>query len=127
MMCRVKSFEFMKHIHETLAFLVKSGILWTSVYNGYDYGSQNAPLRRNIVFAVARIQINSIDWKLLFPCDFTGLLTCGTFLCNLYAIGLFISFFFNIQFKCTHKATKTLLGELSPPPPPSPSPAGYAD
>ena len=62
----------MKHIHETLAFLVKSGILRTSVYN--VSGSQNefvervtrpfilrmrslgqiGPLRRITVFAEAR-------------------------------------------------------------------------
>ena len=63
----------MKHIHDTWAFVVKSGILQTSVYN--VYGSQNefaervtwvfmlrmhslghnGPLRRITVFAVARI------------------------------------------------------------------------
>ena len=74
-MCRVKrSLKIMKHIHETWAFLVKSGILQTSVYN--VYGSQNAfvesvtrafilrmrsleencHLRWNRVFAVARIE-----------------------------------------------------------------------
>ena len=34
----------MKHIHETWAFLVKSGILGTSVYN--VYGSQNEFVKR---------------------------------------------------------------------------------
>ena len=34
----------MKHIHETWAFLVKSGILWTYVY--YVYGSQNEFVER---------------------------------------------------------------------------------
>ena len=34
----------MKHVHETWAFLVKSGILWTSVYN--VYGSQNEFVKR---------------------------------------------------------------------------------
>ena len=63
----------MKHIHLPWAFLVKSGILRTSVY--YVYGSQNefvdsvtrvfilrmrslgqnGPLQRDVVFAVARI------------------------------------------------------------------------
>ena len=34
----------MKHIHETLAFLVKSGILLSSVYNVYE--SQNEFVER---------------------------------------------------------------------------------
>ena len=63
----------MKHIHENWAFLVNSGILWTSVYNVYGSQNefveritrafilrmrslgQNGPLRRITVFAVARI------------------------------------------------------------------------
>ena len=63
----------MKHIHETSASLVKSGILRTSVYNVYGRKNefvesvtrililrmrslgQNGPLRRSTVFAVARI------------------------------------------------------------------------
>ena len=63
----------MKHIHETWAFLVKSGILRTSVYDVYGSQNefvervtrvfilrmrslgQNGPLRRITVFAVARI------------------------------------------------------------------------
>ena len=63
----------MKHIHETWAFLEKSGILGTSVYNVYGSQNefvecvtrvfilrmrsigQNGPLRRNNVFVVARI------------------------------------------------------------------------
>ena len=67
------SFRIMKHIHETWPFLVKSGILRTSVYNVYGSQNefvkritrvfilrmrsleQNGPLRRNIVFAVASI------------------------------------------------------------------------
>ena len=72
-MCLVKVIRIVKHIHETLAFLVKSRILRTSVYN--VYGSQNefvervtrifilrmrslglnGPLLRDTVFAVARI------------------------------------------------------------------------
>ena len=66
----------MKHIHETWAFLVKSGILRTSVYNVYGSPNefvervtrvfilhirslgQSCPLRRNTVFAVARIERN---------------------------------------------------------------------
>ena len=65
----------MKHIHETSAFLIKSGILRTSVYNVYGSQNefvvsvtrvfilhmrnlgQNGPLRRNNVFAVARIKV----------------------------------------------------------------------
>ena len=38
------SFEIMKHIHETWALWVKSGILRTSVYN--VYGSQNEFVER---------------------------------------------------------------------------------
>ena len=65
----------MKHIHETWAFVVKSGILQTFVYN--VYGSQNefvervtrvfilrmrspgrnGPLQRKTVFAVASIHL----------------------------------------------------------------------
>ena len=62
----------MKHIHETWAFLEKLGILGTSVNNVYGKPEwvcrtchkiilrmssigQNGPLRRNNVFAVARI------------------------------------------------------------------------
>ena len=82
----------MKHIHETWAFLVKSGILRTSVYN--VYGSQNefveritrgfilrmcslglninGPLRRKTVFAVARIMI---PWCLLWRSMLTLILT----------------------------------------------------
>ena len=42
----------MKYIHETWAFLVKSGILGTSVYN--IYGSQNEFVERvTIVFILA--------------------------------------------------------------------------
>ena len=62
----------MKHIHETWAFLVNSGILQMSVYNVYGSQNefvervtrvfilrmrnlgQNGPLRRITVFAVAR-------------------------------------------------------------------------
>ena len=39
-----RSFEIMKHIHETWAFLVKSRILRTFVYN--VYGSQNEFVKR---------------------------------------------------------------------------------
>ena len=66
----------MKHIHETWAFFIKSGILRTSVYN--VYGSQNEfvervtrvfilgmrslgqnhPLQQNTASAVARIVKN---------------------------------------------------------------------
>ena len=70
-----RSFKIMKHIHETWAFLVKSGILRTSVYNVYGSQNefvehitrvfilrmrsrgQNGPLRLSIVFAVASIHL----------------------------------------------------------------------
>ena len=63
----------MKHIRDIWAFVVKSGILRTSVYNVYESQNefvervtrvfilrmrslgQNGPLRRITVFAVARI------------------------------------------------------------------------
>ena len=85
-----RSITIMKHIHETWAFLVKSGILRTSVY--YVYGSQNefvervtrivilrmrnlgqnGPLRRNSVSAVARIEpicgTMSIIMNFIFHC-----------------------------------------------------------
>ena len=66
--------KIMKHIHLPWAFFVKSGILRTSVYNVYGSQNefvdsvtrvvilrmrslgQNGPLRRDAVFAVARIK-----------------------------------------------------------------------
>ena len=74
----------MKHIHQTSAFLVKSGILRTSVYNVYGsqndsvqrvtrvfilrIGSlgQNHPLRWNTVFAVARIEVQEFSCAVIY-------------------------------------------------------------
>ena len=74
----------MKHIHETWAFLVKSGILQTFVYNVYGSQNefvervtrvfilrmrslgQNGPLRRDTVLAVARIETHILkDQRLI--------------------------------------------------------------
>ena len=70
-----RPFKIMKHIHLPWAFFVKSGILRTSVYNVYGSQNefvssvtrvfilrlhslgQNGPLRRDAVFAVARIEV----------------------------------------------------------------------